>query len=117
MLKCGFFLVLAKTLEIKAWREYEFEFSRLPIAITTGANIRIRKVNNKNRQKFQLQKPENFRNVICESLCKCNEINEDSKNLYLVVRPKMIVRSRTKQIIFMNHDDWKKYFFELELNL
>ena len=33
--------LLAKTLEIKAWREYKFEFSRLPIAITNSANIRI----------------------------------------------------------------------------
>ena len=34
-------LPIAKTLEIKAWREYEFEFSRLPIAITNRAIIRI----------------------------------------------------------------------------
>ena len=32
---------MPKTLEIKAWREYEFEFSRFPIAITNGANIQI----------------------------------------------------------------------------
>ena len=34
-----FLLSSSKTLEIKAWREYKFEFSRFPIAVNTGANI------------------------------------------------------------------------------
>ena len=52
-------LVDPKTLEIKAWREYEFEFSRLPIAITNRANIRILKVNIKKNHKikFKSQNP------------------------------------------------------------
>ena len=53
---------LVKTLEFKAWREYEFEFSRLPIAITNRAIIRIQKVNKKKldsqNSKFQIKKPQ-----------------------------------------------------------
>ena len=41
LVRKNFFFVFIKTLEIKAWREYKFEFSRLPIAITNSANIRI----------------------------------------------------------------------------
>ena len=33
--------ISTKTLEIKAWQEYEFKFSCLLIAITNGANIRM----------------------------------------------------------------------------
>ena len=35
------YYISTKTLEIKAWQEYEFKFSCLLIAITNGANIRM----------------------------------------------------------------------------
>ena len=35
------YYICTKTLEIKAWQEYELKFSCLLIAITNGANIRM----------------------------------------------------------------------------
>ena len=66
-----------KTLEIKAWREYEFEFSRLPIAITNRANFRILKENKKNQK--SKQNPKDWKEKIKHELPHHDVIKEASR--------------------------------------
>ena len=60
-----------KTLEIKAWREYEFVFSQLPIEVTNSTNIQIfesvksTKIQKNKTTKFQIQRPE-FQKILRE---------------------------------------------------
>ena len=90
-------------------REHKFEFSCLPIAVTTGANIRIRKVNNKNNKNQNFRKLERL-NLKRESLH--HKMNEEPSLHHIDIGNSMTKKysMRKKKTNYL-HDDQQALLF------